>query len=157
MTTGDWPEPSPAGSDSSVSGDFQPIHLQVKEFSTFMLDRADAAFIDDLIAANRFKTFLVGTGVLVPVDVLQGLSRLMSEFADDIEGPLSRRARGAADKYDPLKEREEVEKALAALRQKRGARERGQAEKPGAADTVGGYGQTAEATRPAEPPRTSKP
>lgn len=45
---------------------------------------SDATFIDDLVAANRFKVFLVGRGIEVPSDVLLGLGRLTSEFQDDL-------------------------------------------------------------------------
>lgn len=45
----------------------------------------DSQFIDDLVAANRFKTFLVGRGVDVPERVLEGLGGLMTHFKDDVE------------------------------------------------------------------------
>jgi hypothetical protein len=45
---------------------------------------ADQAFIDDLVAADRFKSFLVGRGVDIPKDVLEGLAALSTVFADDI-------------------------------------------------------------------------
>src|SRR4051794_20021035 len=46
--------------------------------------RADAKFIDDLIAANSFKSFLIGIGEDIPNEVLQGLSELVTYFNEDI-------------------------------------------------------------------------
>ncbi|MEM5315563.1 hypothetical protein [Paraburkholderia sp. JHI869] len=37
---------------------------------------ATRQYLDDLEAANRFKTFLLGIGVEVPADVIEGLARL---------------------------------------------------------------------------------
>jgi hypothetical protein len=44
----------------------------------------DQQFIDNLVAADRFNTFLVGRGVEVPFDVSNGISELVSAFANDI-------------------------------------------------------------------------
>lgn len=41
---------------------------------------ASAEFADDLIAANRFKTFLVSSGVEVSERVIAGLAKLTSEY-----------------------------------------------------------------------------
>lgn len=62
----------------------------------------DEQFIGNLVAADRFKTFLVGRGVEVPFGVSRGISELVSAFANDIaraealvkeEGVLPRRRR----------------------------------------------------------------
>jgi hypothetical protein len=45
------------------------------------LERADEQFFDDLMAAHRFKTFLVSAGVEVPSDVSQGIAELLETFA----------------------------------------------------------------------------
>lgn len=45
----------------------------------------DSQFVDDLVAANRFKTFLVGRGVDVPERVLEGLGGLMTQFKDSVK------------------------------------------------------------------------
>jgi hypothetical protein len=45
---------------------------------------ADPEFLDDLVAANRLKTYLVGHGVEVPEEVLRGLGDLLTLFAEDI-------------------------------------------------------------------------
>jgi hypothetical protein len=47
-------------------------------------DVADYQFLDDLSAASRFKTFLVGTGAKVPDDILKGLATLVAVFSDDL-------------------------------------------------------------------------
>jgi hypothetical protein len=47
-------------------------------------DQVDTQFIDNLVAADRFKTFLVGRGVEVPFGVSRGISELVSAFASDI-------------------------------------------------------------------------
>jgi hypothetical protein len=39
-----------------------------------------AEFRDDLIAANRFKAFLIATGTEVPERVIAGLARLTSDY-----------------------------------------------------------------------------
>jgi hypothetical protein len=63
---------------------------------------SDGQFIDNLVAADRFKTFLVGRGVEVPFGVSQGISELVSAFAHEIaraeelvkeEGVVPRRGR----------------------------------------------------------------
>jgi hypothetical protein len=43
-------------------------------------------FLDDLIAANRFKTYLLSTGADVPEKVVAGLARLIEASLDDREG-----------------------------------------------------------------------
>jgi hypothetical protein len=47
---------------------------------TYIAARTEAEmtiqYLDDLEAANRFKTFLLGTGVEVPSEVLEGLAQL---------------------------------------------------------------------------------
>jgi hypothetical protein len=45
------------------------------------LATADEQFFDDLLAAHRFKTFLVSTGVEVPVEVSKGIAELLEKFA----------------------------------------------------------------------------
>jgi hypothetical protein len=45
---------------------------------------AEEQFLDDLSAANRCKTFLVGVGAGVPNDVLKGLGALTSAFSGDL-------------------------------------------------------------------------
>jgi hypothetical protein len=45
----------------------------------------DRQFVDDLVAANRFKTFLVARGAPVPKEVLKGLGDLSSDFSPDID------------------------------------------------------------------------
>jgi hypothetical protein len=37
-------------------------------------------YFDDLEAANRFKTFLLGSGAEVPFEVLDGLARLTDQL-----------------------------------------------------------------------------
>ena len=44
----------------------------------------DPIFLDDLIAANHFKTFLVGRGIDLPTEVTDGLSLLIATFQNDI-------------------------------------------------------------------------
>jgi len=48
---------------------------------------ASAEFRDDLIAANRFKTFLVSSGVEVSERVIAGLAKLTSEYLYDTSPP----------------------------------------------------------------------
>ena len=78
---------------------------QIARFVTGESGPADDLFVDDLVAANRFKNFLIGRGVDVPADVINGLSELISAFNTDIERhhgkipriePLTGRARKAA-------------------------------------------------------------
>lgn len=45
---------------------------------------SDESFLSDLVAAERFKSFLVGRGVAVPDDVIDGLSRLSNRFQSDL-------------------------------------------------------------------------
>lgn len=47
---------------------------------------ASAEFRDDLIAANRFKTFLVSSGVEVSERVIAGLAKLTSEYLYESSG-----------------------------------------------------------------------
>lgn len=65
-------------------------------------------YLDDLEAANRFKTFLLGTGVEVPSEVLEGLARLTERLIMKEELPAetvySRDYPGAGDFSAPSME-----------------------------------------------------
>jgi hypothetical protein len=50
---------------------------------------ADPLFVDDLVAAIRFKTFLLSRGEDVPDRVSEGMSRLVAAFRIDIEKHLA--------------------------------------------------------------------
>lgn len=69
---------------------------QMARLVTDQNDPADDLFVDDLVAANRFKNFLIGRGVDVPADVINGLSELVTAFNPDIE-----RHYGKAAESDP--------------------------------------------------------
>lgn len=43
---------------------------------------SELQFMDDLVAANRFKTFLLGTGVDVPEQTSQALAGLVATYID---------------------------------------------------------------------------
>jgi len=45
---------------------------------------SDPTFLDDLIAANHFKTFLLGRGIDLPPELMTGLNVLMTAFQDDV-------------------------------------------------------------------------
>jgi hypothetical protein len=67
-----------------VSGGAPTPQSVVREGSP-LLQQAEAEelerYIDDLQAANRFKAFLIGTGVEVPADVIEGLAILTEHMA----------------------------------------------------------------------------
>lgn len=50
---------------------------------TSVADDVEQQFTDDLIAANRFKTFLIGRGIEVPKEVTEGLAKLVAKYLDD--------------------------------------------------------------------------
>jgi hypothetical protein len=41
--------------------------------------------LDDLGAANRFKSFLIGSGVEVAKEVTEGLANLVSAFSEELD------------------------------------------------------------------------
>jgi len=45
----------------------------------------DLAFVDDLTAANNFKTFLIGRGIEVPDRILEGLGEFTYKYDGNIE------------------------------------------------------------------------
>jgi hypothetical protein len=47
-----------------------------------------AQYVDDLQAANRFKTFLIGNGTEIPVDLVQGLAVLSEKLGHEKREPL---------------------------------------------------------------------
>jgi len=46
----------------------------------------DLTFVDDLTAANNFKTFLIGRGIEVPERILEGLGEFTFKYDGNIEG-----------------------------------------------------------------------
>lgn len=45
---------------------------------------AKRQFLDDLVAADRFKTYLISRAVALPMDVSEGLAGLAARFDSDI-------------------------------------------------------------------------
>jgi hypothetical protein len=75
----------PSESASSRPSDFAELAPSMASSSEVTsASQTDEQFIDDLVAANRFKTFLVGRGADVPPEVSKGLAQLVSQFADEI-------------------------------------------------------------------------
>ncbi|MFL6856408.1 MAG: hypothetical protein ACJ8EB_00710 [Allosphingosinicella sp.] len=64
--------------------DVSPDELSTEVEEAAEAGFADAGFTDDLIAANNFKTFLVGRGIEVPNELLSGLGEFVSRYHDDI-------------------------------------------------------------------------
>lgn len=48
-----------------------------------LADDVEQQFTDDLVAANRFKAFLIGRGIEVPREVTEGLAKLVAKYLDD--------------------------------------------------------------------------
>lgn len=73
----DPPTATDAASADSFSTDVQPAFIENE-------DGFDSQFLDDLVAANRFKTFLSGKGVDISYEISHGLATLVTAFASDI-------------------------------------------------------------------------
>jgi hypothetical protein len=75
---------NPRSRSTIVQSEREIWQLQPAELYADPKEPADVQFMDDLSAANRFKSFLVGAGAGVPSDVLRGLGALSSAFSDDV-------------------------------------------------------------------------
>lgn len=64
--------------------DISPDELSTQVQESGEAGFADPGFTDDLIAANNFKTFLVGRGIEVPEKLLAGLGGFVSRYDEDI-------------------------------------------------------------------------
>jgi hypothetical protein len=79
--------PARLGSEGSKESSSDNANVTADNMSLIesMDGRADNQFLDDLSAAVRFKSFLVGRGRPVSSDVSKGLGKLVSLFAAELE------------------------------------------------------------------------
>lgn len=72
--------------DSDIASDSSPFPLQEGQpGSSMRLDAWRLQFIDDLVAANRLKTFLVGQGNEIPQGLLEGLADLSERYRAEVD------------------------------------------------------------------------
>jgi hypothetical protein len=76
---------SPGSKPTEAASSDPGVDSQAPLLSDRSKEPADREFLDDLAAANRFKSFLVGRGRPVTFGTSAGLGSLLTEFGTDLK------------------------------------------------------------------------